>query len=62
MAVPTISVELCSGCGRCVAACPEKIFTLETVRFHKNAVIRYPEHCTACGRCLHACPVTALQQ
>ena len=58
--VPTIDVIRCSGCGRCVAACPEKTITLETVRFHKNAVILYPERCNACGRCVQACPVAAL--
>jgi formate hydrogenlyase subunit 6/NADH:ubiquinone oxidoreductase subunit I len=60
MSVPNINTELCSGCGRCVAACPEKAFTLESVQFHKNAVIRYPERCNACGRCFPACPVAAL--
>ena len=57
---PIVDTKLCSGCGRCVAACPEKIITLETVQFHKNAVILYPERCNACKRCEQACPVAAL--
>lgn len=58
---PTIDFLLCSGCGRCVAACPEKIITLETVGFRKNAVMVHPERCTSCGRCVIACPVAALR-
>ncbi|MFZ4855174.1 MAG: 4Fe-4S binding protein [Desulfuromonadaceae bacterium] len=57
---PTVNVTACSGCGRCVAACPEKIISLETKRFHKNAVMQPPERCTSCGRCIDACPIEAL--
>ncbi|MHB8122037.1 MAG: 4Fe-4S binding protein [Desulfuromonadaceae bacterium] len=58
--VPTINLTLCSGCGRCVAACPAKIITLETVRFHKHAVITHPGRCNSCGSCVKACPIAAL--
>jgi ferredoxin len=58
--VPKVNVTICTGCGQCVAACPHKIITLETIRFHKNAVITHPELCNACGWCIKACPVTAL--
>ncbi|MDD2581207.1 MAG: 4Fe-4S binding protein [Desulfuromonadaceae bacterium] len=58
--VPTVDLVLCSGCGRCVAACSAKLITLETARFHKNAVIRNPERCNCCGLCVKACPVAAL--
>ncbi|MEI6825425.1 MAG: 4Fe-4S binding protein [Desulfuromonadales bacterium] len=59
-AAPTVTAALCSGCGRCVAACPEKIITLESDRFHKCAVIQQPERCTFCGRCVDTCPIDAL--
>jgi Fe-S-cluster-containing hydrogenase component 2 len=62
LVVPTVNAALCSGCGRCVAACPEKIITLETIRFHKNAVIWNPEKCNSCGRCVTACPIAALNR
>ncbi|MBW4055511.1 MAG: 4Fe-4S binding protein [Proteobacteria bacterium] len=58
--IPKIIHECCSGCGRCVAACSIKLITLETVRFHKNAVFLHPKHCTACGKCVEACPIGAL--
>ncbi|MFZ2950715.1 MAG: 4Fe-4S binding protein [Desulfuromonadaceae bacterium] len=60
--VPEIDSARCSGCGRCVAACPEKIITLETVRHHKTAVLLHSERCTSCGRCVIACPVAALHR
>ncbi|MGB9081114.1 MAG: 4Fe-4S dicluster domain-containing protein [Desulfuromonadaceae bacterium] len=58
--IPKIDPARCSGCGRCVAACPEKVITLETVRHHKTAVLQHSERCTSCGRCVKACPVAAL--
>ena len=60
--IPKIDPARCSGCGRCVAACPEKMITLETFRFHKIAVMQHPERCTSCGRCIIACPVDALHR
>ena len=57
---PTIEVTRCTGCGRCVAACCERLFTLETAGFRKHAHLKGGERCTLCGRCLEACPVGAL--
>lgn len=58
--IPTITIERCSGCGRCVAACPERIITLETEKHRKHAVITEPRQCTDCGACVAACPIEAI--
>jgi ferredoxin len=49
--------ERCSGCGRCVAACPEKLYTLQMNLHRKYALNKDPQKCTLCGRCLPACPL-----
>jgi len=59
--VPAIDRIRCSGCGRCVAACPEKIISLETIGHHKTAVIRSPVRCTRCQLCVASCPIAAIE-
>jgi len=54
---PILSVVRCSGCGRCVAACPERIITLTTDQFRKHATVTDADRCTQCGRCIAACPL-----
>lgn len=49
--------ERCSGCGRCIAACPEKLFSLEIRGFRKQALINSAKKCTLCGKCINACPL-----
>jgi Fe-S-cluster-containing hydrogenase component 2 len=58
--LPQIDSALCTGCGRCVAACPEKIITLEVSGYLKHAVIEHTERCGCCSRCLEECPVEAI--
>lgn len=52
--------EKCSGCGRCVAACPERLYTLEPLGFRKLAINLSPEKCSSCGKCTLACPLQLL--
>jgi len=58
--VPQIDSARCSGCGRCAAACPARIITLEVAGFRKHAVIMTPDRCRLCGRCTAECPVEAV--
>ncbi len=57
---PEVDAARCSGCGRCIAACTERLFTLEVTGFRKHAVLTAPQRCTRCLECLPACPVAAL--
>jgi NAD-dependent dihydropyrimidine dehydrogenase PreA subunit len=58
--LPEVNRKRCTGCGRCVAACPLRLFTLEVSGYRKNAVLGNPAACTGCGNCIEACPVGAL--
>lgn len=47
----------CTGCGICLATCPQEAIVLEAERAEINQ-----ELCTECGVCLSACPEDAIQQ
>jgi ferredoxin len=53
----------CSGCGRCLAACPVKVISLETAgangRGARRAVVD-EELCLGCGVCARNCRIRAL--
>ena len=55
-----IAPERCSGCGRCVAVCPEKILTLQSFGHRKRAVLTAPSRYTRCAICVTACPLDAV--
>lgn len=50
----TLDITRCVGCRRCIAACPEKIISLQDGR----AQVRN-DACTSCGACVAACPTAA---
>ena len=57
---PEVDAARCTGCGRCIAACAERLFTLEVSGYRKHSVLTEPLRCTRCLNCLAACPVGAL--
>ncbi|MGE5841070.1 MAG: FAD-binding protein [Deltaproteobacteria bacterium] len=50
-----VEVDLCSGCKRCVRACPYGAIEL------KGGKAQVQERCTSCGACLQVCKEAALQ-
>jgi NAD-dependent dihydropyrimidine dehydrogenase PreA subunit len=55
-----INTARCTGCGRCVAACPFRVLTLEVSGYRKHAALQDSRRCSGCDACLPACPVGAL--
>lgn len=54
--LPIITQELCTGCRRCVDACPTHALDQLT----DKAFLRYPEQCTYCVACEDICPENAI--
>ncbi|WP_430883946.1 Coenzyme F420 hydrogenase/dehydrogenase, beta subunit C-terminal domain [Fusibacter sp. JL216-2] len=48
------NMDMCSGCGSCVIACPPKIIDMQVTDIHRPLVCE--EDCINCGRCLDVCP------
>jgi ferredoxin len=59
---PVIDATICSGCGRCVSACPLRLITLEAAGYRKTAVLRNAGLCTMCRECIKACLLKALSE
>ncbi|OYV00007.1 MAG: 4Fe-4S ferredoxin [Burkholderiales bacterium PBB5] len=53
--------QRCTGCGRCVAACPPKVLWLESHQWQKRAVLHQPKGCTGCAACAVVCPFHAIR-
>ena len=51
-----IDLDLCTGCGACVAVCPFCALAQRAA----DGKVEVNEACTACGACLETCPVGAL--
>lgn len=48
---------LCTGCGRCVAACPHQALAAVDHR-----IVRNRTRCDGCGACARVCPANAIEQ
>lgn len=55
-ALPTINLELCTGCGLCVEFCLPHAVELVAGR----PTISAPERCAYCGTCEEMCPAGAI--
>jgi Fe-S-cluster-containing hydrogenase component 2 len=50
-----VDMDLCTGCGACVEACPVDAITIEDGKARINAVT-----CVECGVCEDECPADAI--
>jgi 2-oxoglutarate ferredoxin oxidoreductase subunit delta len=51
--LPTIDLDRCDGCGRCVEYCPTK--AVELTAKGRPLIVR-PRDCAYCGMCEESCP------
>jgi NAD-dependent dihydropyrimidine dehydrogenase PreA subunit len=51
-----LSVEKCTGCGRCAEVCPHGVFSVH----EKKAKIIDKDLCIECGACARNCPANAI--
>ena len=59
--LPVIARNLCTGCGWCVAACPDHLLVLEVDDQHRKAAeLPAAELCTGCGKCIPVCNFRAI--
>jgi ferredoxin len=59
-ALPDITPR-CTGCGRCVGACPPHVLWLDVVNHRKTAVLHDRAGCTGCALCAVVCPFDAIR-
>lgn len=56
VATLNLSVEVCTGCGRCTEVCPHEVFRI----VERKAQIMDKDLCMECGACMLNCPVHAI--
>lgn len=55
--IPGFNHALCTGCGACVAICPEQALLMDA---NSRPQLRPEIDCTYCGLCEEACPTGAI--
>jgi ferredoxin len=64
-ALPAVNPAQCTGCGRCVAACPPKVLWLQAPHPKgwgpKVSTLHDPDACTGCAKCHVVCPFDAIR-
>lgn len=58
--LPLIDPARCTGCGRCIAVCPEHVLAFRTQAWTKAAELADAPGCTGCGQCAPVCPFNAI--
>jgi len=59
--LPLVHASRCTGCGWCVAACPEHLLTLQASGGRKTSTLHNPQDCTGCRKCERRCPFGAIE-
>lgn len=62
IARPVVAPGRCTGCGWCVAACPDHLLVLEAgADRRKSAHLAQPALCPGCGMCIPVCNFGAIK-
>lgn len=56
-----VVTDRCTGCGRCVAACPPKVLSLGRRGWDKISELHDAAGCTGCSLCAAVCPFDAIR-
>lgn len=58
--IPHINASRCSGCGRCIASCPLRLFAFELQGGRKVSVLQDSDTCNGCAKCAAHCPLDVI--
>ena len=61
VALPVVDPARCTGCGWCVAACPDNLLVLETIKGKKTASLINEGVCPGCAKCIPVCNFGAIK-